>query len=1507
MMVPAPAVAQTMIAKKASRPGMESAAKKKVSELTQPVKDAKRFHVASTRSVATAAPSLQKAMKQANAYKATAASRKAAPLKATGAFPNLMGMVTYSDDWDDATPTGVYAISSTGSIEQQFTVGTGAYTGIAKDGVYYTTAYVDFYGMWQWIEMHAYDIETGEEIASTQNGEIFNLVMDFAVDPSTGDLYGIGYNEDGSSMMLAKHDFMIEGSELMDEVTPIGNLAGNWNSLACTADGQLYGISYTGHSSGDSFIVDDSKLCKLDKATAAVTEIGATGFAPQYLSSATIDTKSGTMYWAVSTDEGFLCTVDLTSGAASKLFNLEGEAEVQGLYVEAPAAEDGAPAAATDLAADFAGGALTGTVSFKAPTTLFDGTAASGSLNYEIAANGENVAAGTTTYGAEVSEEITLAASGEYTFTVTMSNAAGASPVAKLAYYAGFGVPAATTATLTYEDGTLKLTWTPVTASTDGGYFDASDVTYTVTRFPGEVKVYEGTATEFSEPVAEPTGITKYYYTVVATSNGLSSAAAQSNTVTLGAGIVPPYENTFDSASDLDGFTILDSNGDDKMWTFYDGAVRMAYNTNQAMDDWMITPPVKLEGGKFYKVSFDAAAYSAYYAERVEAKWGTAATAEAMTNELVAPTDLTSTAYETLDGMICPPADGTYYIGIHGISDADKYWLYVDNLTISAAMSAAIPAAATDLTVTPDANGELKATISFKAPAVDMAGNALASLTKIELSRNGELINTFNAPAIGAALSYTDEPEEGGDVTYTVVAYNEDGNGPEVSATAFIGIDKPAAPTNVAMTEEGNTGKVTITWDAVDTDQNGNSINPDKVWYIVAEYKNSGWYAIEGLDHITGTSVSFQAVPEGEQAFVQYAIFSETDGGAGKGMGTGLLPVGTPYDGMEESFANGRFTYAAWAEGYSYYGAWDIYTEAQLNIPSADGDNGFAGMKGQYADAYSSLFTGKVTLPAQNAGVSFYNYVIAADDDNYVQIYVKEPADADWTAVGEPFVVNTLGEGDTWANAFLPLPEYAGKTVQVRFAATNPTYTYTFIDQIIIGALVPNDLAATDIKAPATVLCGNDYEVNVTVTNKGTEDATEFTVSLYADGEKVATKTVDGLASAASTIVSFEASMGAIATEAVEYYAEVTYTADENLDNNKTATIEVAPKLSNLPKVDDLDAQSGAEGVELTWSEPDLTNVSVEPTNEGFEDGNSWAFEYEGWTFVDVDGSPVGGVFSDWDLPGVTAGVTTASFIVFDDSEIGNSAFKAHSGNLYIADIYREDYGAVDDWAISPELTGDAQTITFWAKSVSSEYPDDMEMYYSTGSLVPADFIKVGATVSRVAAVWTEYSFEVPAGAKHFAVRSCSADGLMLMLDDFTFTAAGNSAELSILGYDIYRDGQKINDEPVEECEYTDTEAADGEHSYVVVTVYTTGMSAPSNTATVEYDGIKEVSAAAISITAGKGIITVAGAEGKLLTVAAADGKLYFNGAAAARQTVAAPAGIYVVKAGTKIAKVAVK
>ena len=102
----------------------------------------------------------------------------------------------------------------------------------------------------------------------------------------------------------------------------------------------------------------------------------------------------------------------------------------------------------------------------------------------------------------------------------------------------------------------MKLTWTPVTTTVEGGYIDASAVTYTVTRYPGEtVAVAKTSETSFEEPVAMPDEITQYRYTVVAHSGELNSAAASSNTITLGS-IETPYFNDFGTDDALGGYTI---------------------------------------------------------------------------------------------------------------------------------------------------------------------------------------------------------------------------------------------------------------------------------------------------------------------------------------------------------------------------------------------------------------------------------------------------------------------------------------------------------------------------------------------------------------------------------------------------------------------------------------------------------------------------------------------------------------------------------------------------------------------------------------------------------------------------------------------------------------------------------------------------------------------------------------------------------------------------------------
>lgn len=1365
--------------------------------------------------------------------KALSGTKISLPVKAVNrsdAPANLKGVVVFEDGWSqDYAPVGLYNVPTNDamSFSLNWLADDIAYGGVQVDEYYYGFNYVN-YGFFALASYSIYNLEDGTSVGTDQC-EIEDLAFDMAVDPTTGDVYGLSYYDAGGDYLdncLAKYTFS-ESGFTREMIAP---LDGKWNSIAADVDGTLYAIS----GEGD--------LYKLDKATAAATKVGATGFVPNYMSSATIDTKTGKMYWTVNPadESGFICEVDKTTGAATVLYNFPLNNEVVGLFAAAPAAEDKAPAAASNLSAEFPNGSLSGSFKFDAPASTFDGVAASGAVNYKVLVNGVSVVeAGDATYGQTgIEVPYTATTPGNYTAVVIFYNQVGNSPKAKVSAFIGNGVPAGTNVSAAYDEATATMTvsWVPVVASADGGYIDPAAVTYDVYRISGEeeVLVAENTSTtSYTETIAVPEELTSYSYKVIAKYAGAASVAAVSNTVTLGA-VTPPYLNEFNT--DLGGFTQFDANADEKFWIWYkdsgdNGIARCAYNSKLSMDDWLFSVPLKLEGGKLYRVSFDAWG-SASFPEKLEVKYGKQATPAGMTGELLPATVVKAQSDEThFEVELVPSESGNYFIGFHGISDPDQFYLKLDNVAVSAPMSAEAPAAVEGLTATPGANGALNITLDFTAPTKAMIGSALTSLTKIEILRADQVIKTFEAPAVGAALSYTDDTmTESGTYTYSVVAYNQEGAGKEVKISCFCGFDEPVAPESATMFETSTPGQVTVSWTAVDKDIQGNTVSADKISYLVMNYADGSW---QQVDIVSDLSCTFQAVPAGEQDFVQCAVAAILDGKQGEVAYAGMIPAGTPYTDLSESFPNGQLSYI-WGINTQGGATPGIYTDDQFeDMSSMDGDNGYLGVRGQYLDQSAEFFSGKIDLSNLSApGLTFYTYNIVGDDGsldiNEIVVSIKE-GNGDFIPVLTTTPAEVAdGNGDGWYKVTVNLSAYAGKVIQFQLTSTVKQFAFTFYDNIKIGNLLANDLKAGKVTAPETVAAGSDYQITFPVSNEGSAESAAYTVEVYADGELVKTFAGNPLASGATIDFVLDQTMSPLASQAVNYSANVVYALDEDQNNNAYDNFAVSPKVSNLPKVLNLKSSTVGSDVQLTWDEPDLASAPAEPVTIDFEDGQSFAHEYADWTFVDGDQSAVGG-FQNKDIPGITPGQTLASFFVFDVPAVfpGNPTFEGHSGDKYLAALFRYDGGATDDWAISPALNDGGQTVTFWAKSYSGTYPEKIDICYSNGSVDPADFT-VAQTVASVPGVWTMYTLELPAGASRFAIRSYATDSFMLMLDDVTFIPAeGEAANLSIVGYNVYRDGVLVNGEPLAECEFTDGAQAGEDHEYAVVTVYDKGTSAP--------------------------------------------------------------------------------
>lgn len=591
----------------------------------------------------------------------------------------IQGSCIYAKSWDDAegyTPMGIYQMSEKDgfavvpfmiSKKVVYSNGGGAFIGD------------DFYCVWKQedetlgyslSQVIRWNLKTGERnnlgicddnLAATPAGT--------AVDPQTGQVYGIFWDsKDKTSRELGIVDY-----------------PNKTRTTIATIDKPLYGLCID--KAGQMYAVDgDGNLVKVDKANGDISVVGPTGIKPKYMQAAVVDTYTNKMYWnAITSKETWLCEVNLSTGATTKLTQLTDENEFSVLRVLPPAATDKAPAPITNLKAEFVDANTTGTISFTMPTETFDGTPLTNELTYQVSNADGKLLEGMASPGEQVSQQIT-AAQGEQTFTVVAINDEGNSPAEAIQQYVGYDTPKAPAEVKLSidENGEATLSWQAPTEGIHGGYIDTQDLTYSIFRQPEEEKIVSGvTATQWTE-ILEQGYASAYKYSVTADNHGLESEAAISNPAVYGDGLVIPWSCTFDDASSLDLFTVIDANNDGHTWTwtkYHDGAAYYIYSKTNDADDWLLSPPLALEANKSYIVKFDNEVLKAKYPEKMELRYGQGRNTE--TYEVVMPvTTFTNDEYATNSFTIRPQQDGDYHLAFHIVSDAYEGSMSIDNLMI---------------------------------------------------------------------------------------------------------------------------------------------------------------------------------------------------------------------------------------------------------------------------------------------------------------------------------------------------------------------------------------------------------------------------------------------------------------------------------------------------------------------------------------------------------------------------------------------------------------------------------------------------------------------------------------------------------------------------------------------------------------------------------------------------------------------------------------------------------
>ncbi len=1378
--------------------------------------------------------------------------------------------------------------------------------GIAyDDGYYYSTRVETVMGITA-IELDTYDMGTWE-LYEKFSGSVDKVATASTFDRDLGQAYGCFFNADGETFRFCTLNVAYYSP------TKIADLPKGWGACGFNKDNVLYAID------------EDGMLMTVNTDNGQLTEVGDTGLKTEWITGGLVDKESNTMIYAVKTStESALYSIDLATAKASKLYDLANEEQLGGFFIPEPEYAAEAPAKSSSISLNVSGANLSGNLAFYPPSTTVGGTQGSGDITYHVYCNGKEIATGTCPFkNARQTVPVSVEKAGYYSFAVSFSNEAGEGPRKRADLkWMGYDTPAAPTSVNLSEtaDG-IRVTWQSSSSGIHRGTIDTANRTYRVTRYPDGVVVTptDHKTTSFTDKIDMPAERTKYWYTVEVVIGDVKSPTGKSAEFELGP-ITPAYSVNFDSSTKLFGYKTLNPGADTNKWSYDSDKVIKVSTSKKPADNWLLLPPLNLKKGNSYTFTMKAYSYSDSYTEEFEVFSGTEGEVSALTTPVLAKTTVNGKTPVEFTGTITASGDGLHYVGIHATTPQNGGYLYVKSLAIEAGVSYLAPGAVTDLVATPDATGAHKATITFTTPAVTLGNDALDEITRVELLRDGTLVKTVTEGiAIGTAMTITDDTEPtAGKHTYSVVCHNSYGSGAEAKADAFIGFAAPEAVTEVQMTEPRN-GHVVATWTAVTRDADGRTLTEKDVKYNIYKYLAGESYPV--ATGVSGTTYEYDAFDGFEefdgQRFVQTLVEAVTEGGNAKIVPSAMVAIGNPYTTpWSESFANCEVKSIFANQKVKGSDAWQMVPADDFGTTPADNDGGM-----MYLEAYSrgacALITGKIDLgdmfsPAFTFQV--FHYASSSPNENLFEVEVRTP-DTDYVPVFSSKIMD-MGPEAEWCKNIVSLEQFAGQVVQLRITATNNTFGFSHMDDFRITSVAANNLSLSKLTAPLSVDTNTDFNITAVVENLGTERATGYKVNLMRGDELVETKQGQALESGETAEYTFTNNLGVLAQGDNNYTVTIEYGIDM-YDGDNSRDFVVTVRGNALPTVTTLAGEHKDGTVSLTWQAPATPSVPVASTENFDAPSLSWATSIPGWTMVDLDRGTIGGIGSK-QLP--VSG--RQAFFVFNNTlqtlQSGNIAsFNAHSGNQYLCAMYSNignRHVANDDWAISPELDGCAQMISLYATSFpadpgDTQYLETFQLLYSTTGTDTDDFVLV-EQFSNIPAQWKEYSAYLPEGAKYFAIRCISNFQYMLFVDDVTFIAKdAQRKEVEINGYNVYRDGEKLNNEPVTTTTYTDSSVDNkSTYSYLVTALYADGESLKSNEVSVDtsLSGIDGAMTGSISITAAAGKAIVTGAEGMAVEVVAADGKVVASLTGGAYTSIPLAPGFYIVKAGDKVAKVAI-
>jgi len=1337
----------------------------------------------------------------------------------------LCALKTYDADWSSSELAGVYTIEAkeNGEVKLVKTLNLAANVVAAVK-----------YGS----SMHCISTENngGNAYFFTLNTDKWNMTgtkseisvddvpSDLTVDPNTGKVYGAVYYEDTQTydygfigfgeFSLSTHTFNIRKVLERDVYALAADNSGRVHLMFGTRTGWI-----------------EPATLKWDTGLSGVHNT----YYPEGYNTMTWDETSGLLYAIVSEEQmkagqksrhTYLVKIDPVSFGYTTLFEFPSHQTYAGLHVMPASVDKEAPKGVTGVSVNFPSLRSTeGTVSFTAPTETVAGNELTADISVIIQVGDTEYAIPDVAPGATVTSPAYTFPYGKQTVKITTANSADRGETVMTDIFAGEDVPCAVTGlTLDIDGDHPQISWEAPVAGLNGGPVDPSSLIYKVVRQPGNVVLTTDLRDTRFEDSAYVPALEAISYTVTPRSSAGDGESASTAKAVLGGEWSVPHSEDFGSQDNFDLWTVVNANGG-STWQYSpnDKTAQYEYDDTGRLpgDDWLISPPIMFEAGKSYTLSYEYRGLYNGMKESFEVMLGASVRPADMTTCLASHKDI-GTGKKRNSLLFTVPSDGKYRLGFHATSPAYQYILEIDNIAIDLLQGGA-PAAAADMSVTPAARGALSATVSLVLPDNDIDGNPLSSGLSVSVTRTGASAPVYTATGLvhGATVSFDDAVQQSGVYDYVATVSNLAGTGPETAASAYIGIDVPDAVQNLSIAGNAD-GKPVLTWTAPTTGRNGGWFDDSKLTYNVYRYFGDLDLIAERVSTLTATDSGLDV--SGGQQFVSYVVTPYSGDDAGRAIESPYMLAGAPYTApLTEGFAKAGMTWYPWVSvtDQPLRQAWTLDAKGQQHgCSDYDGNGGLATFHsaGESEKGVGSWFESpKIDIrQLSSPQLRFALYLSGTPAGNESIQPMLSMAGAGYSPLCQP-VARTSGSGWKLFSVAIPAEALSAPWIRIAFKGVTDGAADMYLDAVSIADRPESPVCIEKIAGASKVAVDNPASFDIYIANTDSEPSQAAVLTLAGEGGSEVSFAVESLAPGERKIIGTN----------YTFTSKGAHTLTAKFGNaSATHTVMCVDPL--LPRVTDLAATRDEGAVLLSWNAPSPRGA----VTDSFEQYESWAIDGIGdWTMHDQDLDQTYYINAKELLPQAPSdypySTTPKAWQVCDADELCINEWpegSPHTGDKMLMAMANVNY-VNDDWAVSPRLNGEAQRISLYAKAFTSSgiAPERLQVLCSTTGDELSSFTALhSAGYLSITDEWTPLEFDLPEGAKYFALRCVSDGAFALFVDDVSFYDTTVPA-LRLSHYEVLRDGELLT--TVTGPEYRDETAPVTACTYAVRAVYDKGSS----------------------------------------------------------------------------------